>query len=226
MSYLVSDALTPLRVRLQETAARQWTDAQVISYISMADKWLVNFIGKLPGSGKFIYTQTFTLTANSETYNLSSLTKLFAEMKEIGMQFPNGTYAQLETMQDSQEFMWRGPNQWTPGGLVRPAYRLLDETIQFLPIAAADRAMRITYRWKAGAKTASSDALESPQDEIDVLLTRALHFALADARETNTAFEQEHAALLSEVEDRWCGRQYGSNTETVKRRASPVLFPQ
>lgn len=226
MTWLVSDVITPLRVRLGEATARQWADVgQLVNYVSDADFWLVDLIGKLPGSGKFIYTQTFTLPASSETYNLSSLTKKFAEMREIGMSFPNGVYAPLDTMQDSDEFMWRGPQNWTPGGLVRPVYRLLDEAIQFLPIAAADRTMRITYRWRATPKTAVNDSMESPQEEIAALITRALHFALADARETNTAFEQEHAVLVGEIEARWQGRQYGSNTERVKQRASHALFP-
>lgn len=221
----VSSVASTIRTRLQETTASQWSDAQIIYQIAAAEQWLADLIGKFPGSGKYRYTETFTLTANAETYTLSSLTKPFAEMLEIGMQYPSGVFSPLATMEDAQEFTWRGPQNWNPGGFVRPAYRLLDDTIQFLPKSESDRTMRITYRFLPTVKTSSGDTLETPQREDYVLITRVLHFLLGDAREKNMAFEEEHASMLAELEARWCGRQYGSNTETVKRRASPMLYP-
>lgn len=218
----VSTVLSKLRTRLDETSANEWTDAQLISYIADAEQWLAARLGMLPGSGRFRYRDTISLGASTETYALASLTKRFAEVIEMQMLWQS-VYIDVPYLHDGDDAAARSMSTYVPGRVV-PHYKLYGETLQFLPVSSEARTLYLTYRYLPSFKTSSGESLETPQDWDHLLVLRAAHFANSDAGQVNTAFDEEYAALVAEMEDREAGRAYGSSKETVRPVASRSLF--
>jgi len=218
----LSTVLSSLRTRLDETSANEWTDAQLIGYIAEAEQWLADKMGRLTGSGRFRYRDTIALTGSSETYALSSLTKRFAEVIEIQMLW-QGEYLDLPYMHDGDDGRLRSLSLYVPGQVV-PHYSLFDDNLKFLPVSTEGRTLYLLYRYLPAVKTASGDTLDTPQDYDNLLVVRAAHFANSDAGQANTAFEDEYASLIAELEEREQGRAYGARQEVVKPSSARSLF--
>lgn len=218
----VSTVLANLRTRLDETSANEWTDAQLIGYIADAEQWLASRLGKLVGSGRFRYRDTISLSASTETYALSSLTKRFAEVIEIQMLWQN-QYIDLPCLHDGDDGMLRSASTVVPASVI-PHYAIFADTLKFLPVSSEARTLYLLYRYLPSFKTSSGESLETPQDWDHLLVLRAAHFANSDAGQVNTSFDEEYAALVAEMEDREAGRAFGSRKETVRPVASRSLF--
>jgi len=221
----VSSVVTKLRTRLGEASEHEFDDGdQLVPYVALAEQWLAQFLGRLRGSGYFRHRQTFSLSASTETYALSSLAKTFAELVELTMQADGGYWNPVPVLRDGDEFLVRNQSIGAPSGLVLPAARLLHESIQFLPTSTSARTFGIVFRYLPSLKTSGSESLETPAALDYVLVLRAQHFALADEGATNTSFDEEYAGTLAEIEDQYAGRQFGASTETIRRKASVGLF--
>lgn len=218
----VATVLAKLRIRLDETSANEWTDAQLISYIADAEQWLAAKLGMLVGSGRFRYRDTIALSASTETYALTSLTKRFAEVIEVQMLWQS-VYIDLPRLHDGDDALARSLSTYVPGNVV-PHYCLFAETIKFLPVSSEARTIYLNYRYLPSIKTASGDTLETPQDWDHLLVLRAAHFANADAGQVNTSFDEEYASLIAELEEREQGRGFGSRQETIRPVAARSLF--
>jgi len=216
----IADVVTRIRVRIDETTARKWADSgQLTTYASEAEQWLANLLGKIPGSGRFRVRETFTLTASAETYTLSSFTNRVQEILEIQTQVGN-RWVRCRVFTDGDtEAQLR--NLSLGGGIVIPAYRLVGESIQFLPTLPVARSMAMYFRYMPTIKT--SGTLETPDQYLGDLVNRAVHFALADAGLANGKFEEEYAARLAEIEEMESQRQYGADTERVRRRQRGIF---
>ena len=218
----VATVLSNLRIRLDETSANEWTDAQLITYISDAEQWLADRMGRFVGSGRFRYRDTIALTGTSETYALSSLTKRFAEVIEI-QQLWQGEYIDLPYLHDGDDGRARSLSLYVPGSVI-PHYTLFGDELKFLPVSTEARTLYLLYRYLPTVKTASGETLETPQDYDNLLVTRAAHFANSDAGQVNTAFDDEYSSLIAELEDREQGRAFGARQEVVKPASTRALF--
>ena len=220
MSTTVAQAITRMRVRLDETTASKWADSgQLVNYISDAEQWLRNLLVKIPGSGRFRVRDTFTLSASSETFAVSGLSHRFGELIEMECLI-GGVWVPLRTMEDgvADAYYRNTANTYVP------VYRLMGESFQFLPISTEARSMAVVHRYKPSIKTSSSDTLETPDDYVGDLVLRALHFAMADAGLTNSKFEEENGARIAEIEYIESSRFQGANTERIRMKSTRRLF--
>ncbi len=218
----IADAITRARVRLNETTARKWADSgQLLVYAADAERWLGNFLGKINGSNRFRYRDTWTQSASTETYALTSLTKPFVEVIEIAVSI-GGRWTKLTPMSDGDDSVLR--NIGLGGGSLVPMYTLRAETLVFMPTPATAQSMAILYRYQPTVKTSTGDTLETPDDYLTDLVNRMCHFALADAGVANGKFEEEYAARLAEIEEKEAQRVWGSHTERIRNKASRSLF--
>lgn len=223
MSTTISTVLADMRVRLDEPTADKWTDDQLIYYIAEAEQWLANYLRTLVGSGRFRYRESFSLPADTETYALSSLTKRFIEVISLQINWQN-EYIDLLPLRDGDDGIVRGVINSVPGGIVVPRYTIWAETFKFLPLSSSARTIFALYEWLPSIKSTSGQTLETPADYDPYLITRAAHFALADAGVVNKPFEDEHSDLIAHIERMEQGRVFGASTETVRPRASRSLF--
>jgi hypothetical protein len=225
MATTLGTARTELRTRLGESSANEWSDATLLSYISRAEVWLANLIGRIPNSGRLKYQETKTLSANATTIAYSTLTKRFAGISAIYMVLPgDGLWTPpLTRIDPGQSWAFRGPTLSTVAGLAVPGYYLQDENFVFYPPSTQARDMVINYRYLPASGKSSSGDLETPDDYIDALITRAAHFALADAGETNASFENEYASLVGEIEEYEIMRSSEGMGESIKRQSSITL---
>ncbi len=219
-----SDLLGMLRDRLDEGTANEWTDADLYGYLSMAERWLAGFLGGIRGSGRFRYTENQTLPASTETIALSGLTKAFDRLVSIEMQVSGGGWVPLEPMVDGEDHLYRSPTNVTVSGDVVPYYRLQDDSFVFLPVASSARTLKYQYLWVPAAKTSGASTVETPVKYDDLLVLRAAHFALADAGEKDTSFDEEYASRIAEVEDYECNRSSWGRGERIKFIASRGMF--
>lgn len=205
-----------LRVRLQETTARQWSDAsQLIPYAYRSQQWWSQYLNRIEGGSRFRYTETFTVAASTELYAVSGLTKTFDRVIELSTLVGNILQA-VQPFNDGEESELR--NVGLGGSILVPKYGLQDDSIVFLPTGPA-RTYRIRYGYKAPLGTSAGTTLLIPDDYIGDVVQRALHFAQADAGLTNNKFEEEYAVRLGEIEDLERSRLYGAVTERVRVRA-------
>lgn len=216
----VADAELRLRVRIDETTARKWSSAQLVYYISDAQQYWTDRLGKIKGSGRFRYRDTWTQSASTETKALSALTKTFAEVIEIAMTVGN-LWVPLQILRDGDDSLCR--NVGLGNGNVVPAYTIRGEEIVLLPTSTATRAMAIVYRWKSAPTTSTATTLDLPDEFLTDLVSRAAHFALADAGLKNAPFEEEYAARIAEIEDGE-RRIWGSQSEVIRPKRSRGLF--
>jgi hypothetical protein len=211
-----------LRVRIDEATARKWADSgQLLVYCADAEVWMGDFLGRIKGSGRFRARHTWTQAASTETYALSNLSAApFAEVIEIATQVGN-EWVPLSPLMDGDD--WALRNASLGGGNVLPRYTIRAETIVLLPTAAVTRPMALLYRYKPVLKTSAGTTLEVADEFLTDMVTRALHFALADAGQSNRSFEEEYAARLAEIEAQE-RRIWGAQTEVVRPRSTRRLF--
>lgn len=201
MATTLGTARTQLRTRLGESAANEWADDTLLTYIQRAEVWLANLIGRIPNSGRFRYKESMTLSANSDTIATTGLTKRFGGIRTLYMILPGGFYSNpLVRIDETEEDLYRGSTLYnTASGNTVPAYLLRDPNVVFIPIATEARTIVFDYRYLPTAGKAAGADLETPDDYLDALITRAVHFALADVGEANGSFENEHAAVIDEI---------------------------
>jgi len=224
MATTLGQIVTDMRTRLGESTPNEWTDAQLLAYVRMAEIWMANLVGRPPYSNRFRYQESFTIAANTTDYALSGLTKRFAGVRSMFMLLPGGYHSDnLTEIDEAMQNRWQGSTLFTWGGLVVPGYLLRDTNLVFLPKASASRTIQIVYRWLPAANKTSSDNLDTPEDYNDLLTERALHYALADVGEKNTSFEEEYAVRIGEVEMYEIARSHESGGERVVSR-SPITM--
>ncbi len=218
----IATLVTAARYRLDELSAHEWDDDnQLIPYINKAEIWVGELIGKLPGCGLFKYRDTSSLTAGTTTIALSSLTKAFAEMRRIELQHDGTYWVNLAQMDEEDESRLRNAAISISGDVI-PKWRLFDTNIEFLPALSTTRTVGISYRWVPAVKT--SGTIETPALEDDLIVLRAAHFAMADRRETNSAFDVEYGSRIAETIDRYSGRQFGARGERVRTRVTSRFY--
>lgn len=218
----IATLTTELRYRLDELSAHEWDDAaQLAPFINRAEIWVGDLIGNLPGCGLFLYRDTFSLTASTTTKALSTLTKYFAEMRTVSIQYDGTHWVNMRQMDEEDENQLRN-DATVASGIAIPRWRLFDTDIQFLPPLTTARTVALSYRWLPAVK--SSGTIETPATEDDLVVLRASHFALADRRETNSAFETEYAVRIGETIDRFSGRQFGARGERVRSRVARSYY--
>lgn len=218
----IATLTTTLRYRLDELSAHEWDDVeQLAPYINKAEIWVGELIGKLPGCGLFRYRDTASLTAGLTTIALSSLTKAFAEMREVQLQYDGTYWTTLAPMDEEDETSLRNA-ALSSSGFVIPRWRLFDTNVQFLPALTTTRTVAFSYRWVPAVK--ASGTIETPAIEDDLIVLRAAHFAMSDRREANQSFDTEYAVRVAETIDRYSGRQHGVRGERVRTRVASRFY--
>lgn len=232
MATAFSVPLAMLRTRLGEPTARRWADATLIDYLSRSERWYASYFA--PKSGVKLYRQldSVTLTANSTTFALSpsgsvptALSKDFSRLVAVYILWTDGRWIPLSRIDDEDEAVIRNVALTLTGPLI-PTYSLQGNNLQVLPAQTSNQTLKIRYIYLPTLQDGSSDNLDdnTPSDALDLLVLRALHFALADGREENAAFEKEHIARIDEELSRLVGREFGARGEHVRRRTSRLLY--
>ena len=200
MASTVQTIVDRLRVRLEESTARKWSDAdQLIPYTSQAERWLARMLSRIPKSHRFrVVHETFTNPANTSVYDLTGLAKRFDWLVSLSVLVGN-VEVPVFTYEDGDDPHLR--NLSLGGGAIIPRVDIQDDNLILLPTFGAARTMYISYGWIPSIKTSAGADLQTPQEYDEDVACRALHFALSDAGLANTKFEEQYAARLNEIED-------------------------
>ncbi len=215
--------------KLRDPNQQEWTDNdELYRYISNAEQWMAAWLGSLKGSGRFVVQDTITLSANTSTFNLSSLTsaasKTFAGVRYMEMLTAMNVRVPLSPIPEGDENLYRSPTTITVDAWVPPSYLLRNDAFEFLPISSAARTIYVTYQWLPLVKTTSGDTAETPTQYDDLLILRAAHDALGAEGEREKSFEDKYAMRISDIEDFEVTRLGRGTTETVKNVSTRVLF--
>lgn len=224
----VNGILTPLRIRLDEISAHEWANAdQLITYISNAERWLAGLLSDLPGCGLFRVRDVQTVSANATTLAITSLTstatKVFYKARNVSMLLDGLNWTNLHQLDEDDENNARNI-ALSGGGVIVPRWRLFGTDFQFLPARSTATSCAVSYQWIPIVKTSTSDTIETPAMEDDLLVLRAAFSAMADRRESNEALNNELAQRLQDAVARYQGRQYGSRGERVRARTTRLLY--
>ena len=211
----VQTIVDELRVRLEESTARKWSDAdQLIPYVNEAERWLARLLSHIPKSNRFRYRQTFTIAANAETYDLTGLTKKFDWMISLAVQVSN-LWVPCGVFEDDDEQPLS--NLSLGGGTLVPRVSIADDTLLFEPAFQSARTARIRYGYIPTIKTSSVTTLETPDEYLLDIINRALWFAQADAGISNEGQMAQLAQRELEIEALERARLGISNERVVLR---------
>lgn len=216
MATTFAQIITQLRTRLGETNPSEWSDPQLLRYSTTAEVWLARNLAKIRNSGRFQYQENLPLTSGSTTIAWSSLTKRFDVVRKIEQLMPSGYWScPLPEIPEMQENLWTGytPSQYSSETI--SGYLVREPNFVILPSALGDRTLRFTYNWLPATGKDTSSTLDTPVDYDDLLVCRALHFALADVGEANKQFEDEYSGRIAELEEIEVMRSHGGGGERV-----------
>lgn len=211
----IQSVIDRMRVRLEEDTARKWSDStQLIPYASEAERWLARTLSHMPKSKRFRYRQSITWTASSETFDLTTLTKRFDWLINLGVLVGSVYQKVYQFEDDDEDALW---NLSLGGGAMIPRVTIADDTLVREPSFGTAQTFRIRYGYIPAIKTSASDTLETPDEYLLDVVNRAMHFANADAGISNKAIDEEYAVRLGEIEDLERAR-LGIRNERVVRR--------
>jgi hypothetical protein len=186
-----------LRIDLQESVANQWLEATLERCVNDAHKEVAPLFGSIERSGWFEETETFTVAASTETYDLSGLSRVFAAIKSLWLVRSAGDEARVSIVGDAKfrEFSRSG----TVSADVVPVYSLRraggTEYLHLLPLAGATRTFRIVYRYDPPTLT-SGQSLHTPARYDPLIAAIAKRNALAIVGEEDTSL-QDHIDMLT-----------------------------
>lgn len=177
---------TRVRYTLQETTASEWTQAQIFQYVNEAHRRAATILGRVPNSGFFENFETVSVSSNTETYDLSGLTYLFAAIKRVWYVPSNGTKPiELFPYQPGTEDDYRDGSATTRSGDFPPSGYFLRRTagtdyLHFLPLSSdTARSFRIYYRLTPAILT-TGQSLHTPAAYDDWIAMMAARLALRD----------------------------------------------
>lgn len=205
-----------VRIKIEETTARKWSDAtQIIPHVSKAERWLARTLSRIKKSNRFRYRETFSWTASSETFDLTTLTKRFDWMIHLAVLYGN-VYLPVFAYEDDDETVLS--NLSLAGGIPIPRVNLADDILWREPTYATAQTFRIRYGYIPSIKTSAGTTIETPEEYDDDVALRATLYALADAGIKNKAYEDLLSVRVAEIEDMERSR-FGTNTHRVIQRA-------
>lgn len=221
--------LADLRLLLRESAASTWTDAQLAGALSNGEIWLASYLAHIRNSKRFEYEEEFTVTGDTETYDMTGLTKAdgsagdLLAIRWISMQNVN-TWQPVYTISEGDENLARQPSSFRPSPSYIPGYDVRDDDLIFLPTSPEARTFRISYNWVPIRKGTGGTA-ETPKRYDDILTRRAAYDSLGEIGQSETTFEDKYATRLMEITKFESNRWNKGQPETVKNISSRTLFP-
>ena len=210
-----ASAETLVRYRLDETTARKWSSAQIVNYLSNAERHLAGTLSRIPKTRRFrVIHESGTNAANTETFDLTGLAKTFDWLICVSIVVGN-VEVPLWNYEDGDAPWLR--NLGLGGGLPVSRIDLQDTNLVLLPKYGQARTLYFDYGWIPLAKTSTSDTLETPAVYDDAVVLRATIDALADAGIRNEALEQKYVLRVGEIEDLERSRRGISNERVIRR---------
>lgn len=215
---------TQLLAMLRDPDAARWSSNDELYFlISNAERWLARRLGSYSRGGRFKYRESITVSANTETYAVSGLTKSFVAVRYIDWLSNANVQQPMEIIQEGDENLYRQPTIQAGGGLV-PSYFLRDGNLHILPTSPSSQTYYVTYQWIPAVKTSGTDTTETPAEYDDMLLARAAFDAMGREGESEKTFKEKYAVRLDEIEGYEFSRQDRGVGETVKDTTSRYLF--
>lgn len=225
-----SNLVTYLRDDIRESSADEWTDAQLARYLSRAEQWFARWLSALRNSGRFLYEEQFTLSASTETYDTTGLTKAdgtaghLTAIRRIDKLVANNVWQPCQMIREGQEHFYRYPSTVPAQPWAVPGYYLRDSDLVFLPTISESQTLRINYSWIPVAKGTGGTA-ETPVEYDDILLKRAGYDALGTTGESEMTFVEKYATRLAEIESWECDRASAGVSTTIKKVTTWGMFP-
>lgn len=200
----VSELLTRVRLELEESTAEEWSDALLIQYINDDHKRLMSLLANIPNAGWGSASETFTVAASTETYDISGLTYELEAINTIWHQLSSQHEVLVKNASEAQFQAYR-LNQQTVNSDTTPAYKIVrtagSEYLHFLPLSSATRTFRIEYDYVPATLT-SGQSLHTPKRYDDLLAAMVKKRALATVGESDDALELFIRERSLGVEDR------------------------
>lgn len=200
----VAELLTRVRLELEESTAEEWSDALLTQYINDEHKRFMSMLANIPNAGWASTSETFTVAASTETYDLSGLTYTVDAINAIWHQLSSQHEVRLANFSE-QQFNLLRLNQQTVNSDTTPGYKLDrtagSEYLHFLPLSSATRTFRIEYDYVPATLTSGQD-LHTPARYDDLLAAMVKRRALATVGEYDDALELFIRQRTLEVEDR------------------------
>ena len=204
------------RVRLDEPTAAKFSDSsQLIPYTSKAERRLAGILNRIPKGRRFRKLhESITVTANSETFDLTTLAKAFDWLISVSMLVGNQEVL-LVNYEDGEAPYLR--NAGLGGGLSISRIDLQDENLVLLPKSTTARTMYVDYAWLPAAKTSAASTIETPVKYDDDLRDYVVWYASADLGLVNNTIEEQFAMREAEIEDLERSRRGISNEKVIRR---------
>jgi hypothetical protein len=212
----VQTIVTLARVRLDEATANQWDDsAQLIPYVSRAERRLAGLLSRIPKARRFrkLHEQ-ITLAANAETFDLTTLAKPFDWLIEVTVLVGTAEVL-LYNFEDGDSPALH--NMGLAGGSIISRVELQDDNLVILPKFGQARTLYVSYAWFPAAKKSASTAIETPEKYDLDLANWVVYYAQADAGLVNSTQTEQLALREAEIEDLERSRRGTSNEKVLSR---------
>lgn len=215
----IQDIVTAARVRLDEPTAAKFSDSsQLIPYTSKAERRLAGILNRIPKGRRFRKLhESFTVTANAETFDLTTLAKAFDWLISVSLLV--GTQeVLLVNFEDGDAPYLRNSGPGSGSSISR--IDLQDDNLMILPKSSTARTMYADYAWIPAAKTSAGSTIETPTKYDDDLRDYVVWMASADLGLVNNTIEEQFALREAEIEDLERSRRGISNEKVLRRDAT------
>lgn len=154
---------------LQDPDGNEWSDARLTRHVNDAHRWLVDELHHVRGSRWGVELETFSIAADTETYDLSNLTGVGSTREFVAIHRlyhipPNGLPVAIEPLEDGDEDRSRLGSLVTVTAYQSPRYFTRSsggsDTLHVLPKASGSRDFRILWRYTP-AELTSGQSLET-----------------------------------------------------------------
>lgn len=222
----VAEMLTRVRLELEESTAEEWTDALLTQYINDEHRQLIAMLAQIPDAGWGTYTETFTVAASTEQYDLSGLTHEFEAVNSLWHQRSSGSEVRVPLASERQFNLHRDSGQAVSSDST-PHYQITRvggvEYLHFLPLSDATRTFRIVYDYVPAVLT-SGQSLHTPSRYDDLLAAMVKRRALATVGESDEALELFINQRTLKMEEREGSAASRSVAPRIETETSAELF--
>lgn len=222
-SYTTLDAR--VESALRDTDDHEWSQAERIQALSDSERFWAELLAGIHGSGRFVYQETITLSANATSYAVSGLTKSFQGVRSMHLVRSNGSWSPpLQEFQEGDERILVGSTGYTVPSDVAPCYRVREDAIIFRPVSGGARSIVVNYNWLPAVKTSTGDSADTPTQYDDALVARAVWTLLRKIGARDSSWEDFGGIRQLEIEQAESNRGTRAEGEHVRTVGARSLF--
>lgn len=192
MSTLTSIVTRMLEDHLSDPNGTLFLSARCLRWANDAHREVLRKHRQLRGLRAMTKIEDFSVSAATETYDLSGLTKPFRELRRLWFIPTNGTPVPMEPIPDGNEEQWKQGSGGVTSPDIVPGYFLQSDNektyLHVLPLSDGARTLRAHYEFGL-ADIAGGATLSSPADYDDLVAALGARRAWRSKQQTDEALE-------------------------------------